>query len=360
MERRQSAPTRLEFQRQNLWVGLFVLIAFLAFIAVTIVSVQDRLFRREYRLNTSFSQIQGLQVGDDVVLRGFTVGRVDRIRFAMDPEIRFEVRFTVEESVKLPAGTRVRLNTRGISSEVLDLVTPGDPLVPDAPPAPDAGRPVLYLEAGATLPGDAGGTLDSVFSDAQELVRSLTSTVRSLDAMLNERIGPQVETTLATVDREMETLAPELRRTLAEARGLLSEADAALVENRPLASKLLVTADEEIKSAGELARHMDSTLGTLEEKLLPVVDSLSGWIDQVDALLAKTEGSISKEEAEQLFRNVLAISESGKLLIEELEKRPWRLVRRTRGEKKDLMQELKERKAEEEAASEAAGQDPPR
>jgi len=356
MEMRQSGATRLEFQRQNLWVGLFVLIAFFVFIAVAVVSVQDRLFRREYRLNTSFSQIQGLQVGNDVVLRGFTVGRVDRIKFAMDPEIRFEVRFTVEESVQLPAGTRVRLNTRGIGSEILDIVTPGDPLVPGAPPPLEPGRPVLYLRAGDTLPGEAGSTLDTVFSDAQDLVRNLSATVKGLDALLNQRIGPQVETTLANVNREMESLGPELRQTLSEARGLLAETNAALAENRPLASKLLVTADAELKSAGELARHMDATLGTMEEKILPVVDSLSGWIEQVEALLAKTDGSVSKEDVQQLFQNVLSISESGKLLIEELERHPWRLVRRTRGEKKDLIRELKERKAAEDAEAKAAAE----
>jgi phospholipid/cholesterol/gamma-HCH transport system substrate-binding protein len=355
-----ASATRLEFQRQTLWVGLFVLLAAVAFTAVSIIAVQQKLFRQEYKLHSSFERIDGLTEGADVLLRGFAVGRVTDIEFAMDPSIRFDVIFSVDDDVQLPAGTKVILTTRGFGSQILTLITPGDPMNPDAPPAPPPGRTIVFHQPGDQLPGRAGGSLDTIFSEAQTLVRTLSTTLRNVDGLLNERLGPELEATLATVNTELNVLVPELRSTLAQARSVLKETDTTMVELRPKASKLLDTAETEVKSAGDLARKAEDVLTEMEARFVPLADSLTNWIEQVDALLATTEGTVTPEQAKQIFKNLVEMSEDANTLVDELRKRPWRMFRLVRGEKKYLIEELKaQREAlrEAEQKAEAAQQD---
>src|SRR5262249_3177812 len=192
----RGAGGRLEFQRQNLWVGLFVVEAIAAFGLVSAFAVQERLFRREYRLTSAFARISGLKPGAEVFLRGYLVGRVTRIDLVTVPDVRFDVEFTVKEPVKLPAGTRVRLSTQGFGSKVLDLVTPGDATDPDAAPPSPPDRPVAFLADGASVPGTGGGDLDALMTDVLGLTRRLSSTLQHLDAVVTADLGPKLGTTL--------------------------------------------------------------------------------------------------------------------------------------------------------------------
>lgn len=342
---------RLEFQRQNLWVGLFVLAAAAVFIAVAAVAIQERMFRREYLLRTSFPRIEGLKPGAEVFLRGYPVGRVAAIRLATDPDVHFDVEFTVEEAVKLPAGTRARLSTRGFATKVLDLVTPGDPTDPAAPPAPAAGHAPVNLVDGSTVPGTGGADLDALFSDVLVLTRRASQTLDRVDALLAETIGPEVRDTLRSLDREVGTAAEDLRATLRRSRDVLGEAGSALAENRPKAGRLLDLATEDLESAGSLMRRMDAALAAFEERILPLADELGSGLAKADAILTRADASLSEEDLRETLANLRAVSEKANLLVDELRRRPWRLLRRVRGEKKALLEEMAAR--EKAAAPEA-------
>ncbi len=353
MERAPGTRSRLEFQRENLWVGLFVLGALLVFAVVALVAVQERVFRREYSLNSSFERIEGLRPGSEVRLRGYPVGRVTRITLQSSPQIRFDVEFTVDDAVRLPAGTRVRLSTSGFASQVLDLITPGDSSDPDAPQASPPYRPPVLLQPGATLPSTSGASLDSLFGDAVGLMRSLTVTIRNADGLLNEKIGPRLEETLAAISGDVERLVPLLEETVRQARAVLEQTDAALTENRPRATRLLDLATEELRTAGELVRRMDEVLTEIEDRLGPITENFDAALAQSRSLLARADGALDEEELREIIGNLKTLTDQANDLIAELRKRPWRLLRRVPGEKKELMKELEAQREVE------AGKEPP-
>jgi phospholipid/cholesterol/gamma-HCH transport system substrate-binding protein len=343
MSERPTTPwSRLEFQRQNFWVGLFVLAALAVFVAVALFAAQERLLRREYSLNASFPRIEGLRPGSDVRIRGYPVGRVTRISFVTAPKIRFDVEFAVEEQLRLPAGTRVRLSTSGFANQVLDLVTPDDATDPEAKTTgPSARRPV-FLQPGATVPSAAGTSLDSLFTDALSLTRTLSTTIRNVDSMLTERVGPSLETTLVTITRDLDALVPLMSDALEEARTVLHRTDAAIAENSPRAAKRLDSANAEVKTVGDLARRADRVLASFEDRIDPLLATMTSSLEEMDGFLSRTEDSWSEEDIRRIVDNVKVFTEDTKHLIRELRKRPWRLIRRTKGEKKNLLEQLED------------------
>lgn len=343
-----AASGRLEFQRQNLWVGLFVIATTIAFVLVAAFAVQERVFRREYRLTSSFPGIAGLKPGAEVFLRGFAVGRVTRIELSTDPDVRFDVEFTVRDAVKLIAGTRVRLSTRGFGSKVLDLVTPGDPSDPEAPPMPPPGRPVSYLEAGASVPGTSGSDLDALMSDGLALTRRITTTMQHLDRLLSEDLGPKLSTTLGTVNAKLESLTGEMQSTLKEAQSVLRQADATMAEDRPRVTKLLDSASKEIDALDGVTRRSDDVIAGFQSRVEPLLDQFAATLAEVNGITKTLSTSLNEEDLKATVAHLKAISEKGDLLVTDLQKHPWRLLRRVKGEKADLIEQLEaERKARE-------------
>ena len=331
---------RMEFQRQNLWVGLFVLAALAAFMAVAVFALKERIFRREYTLHTSFQRIEGLKPGADVFLRGYAVGRVTKIGLHTTPEVRFDVDFTVEEAIRLPAGTRARLSTRGFVNKVLEIVTPGDSADPGSPPAPPTDRKPLFLTEGAAVPGAAGADVDALFNDVLALTRRLSTTIDRFDRVVVEGIAPDVKNLVASANQNMAAAAADLRSTMKELRDVLGEAEGALEENRPKVSRALDRAEEDLKAAGDLAGRLDRSLTELEGRIYPLANDLAAALDKADALLTRMDASIKEEDLKVIMANLKTLSEKGLELVEEVRKHPWRLLRRVPGEKEAVQEDL--------------------
>ncbi len=348
--------SRMEFQRENLWVGIFVLTAIVAFAALTAVAVHKRFFRREYTLHTSVPRIEGLRPGAEVLMRGHIVGLVREITLTTSPEIAFGVDFSVEEEVKLPVGTKVRVSS-SLAATVLDLVTPGDPVDPDAPPALPADKRGLLLDPGSSLPGFVGPSLDALFMDLYGLTGQLTRTLEGTDILLRERLGPRLEEALARMTSDLGRITGDLETTLAGARDVLGTAGGMLEENRPRLATLLDSAGRDLAAVETLTQRLEEMLGTVETRAGPLLDDIGSSVKQADALMGQMETTLDEEKIGMIIDNLATVSTEADLLVKELRKRPWRLLRRVKGEKADLIRELEAQREMEER--DAAGAPPP-
>jgi phospholipid/cholesterol/gamma-HCH transport system substrate-binding protein len=336
-------------------VGLFVLAAVAIFAILAAVGVHKRFFRQEYTLHTSLPRIEGLRPGAEVRMRGHVVGLVRKIDLVMSPGIRFDVDFSVEDHVKLPVGTRVRLSSSGVATKVLDLVTPGDPVDADAPPPLPPGKEGIFLEPDATLPGLVGASLDALFADAYSLTRQLSATLKNADSLINERLGPQVEETLTSLTRDLGSVIGQLDETLGEARDVLGVAGGMLQESRPKVVELLDTANRDLAAVEDLSKRLDGLLADFETRAVPLMDDVGAGMKQADALMGRVNSVLDEEKITEIIDNLLTATREADLLMQELKKRPWRLLRRVRGEKKALIRELEAQRELEERQEEESG-----
>lgn len=105
-------------QKNDIWVGLFVLLGILAlvFLAFRAGNLSSFTWTSTYAVNASFDNIGGLKVRAPIKSAGVVVGRVHSITFD-DQAYRAIVTFDIEDDYKFPADTSASILTSGLLGE---------------------------------------------------------------------------------------------------------------------------------------------------------------------------------------------------------------------------------------------------
>ena len=116
-------------------LGLFILIGLIIFvIAIFFIGKQKNLFNPVFKVTTSFYNISGLQVGNNVRFSGINVGIVDNIMIINDSTVQVDmlIRKNVQEFIK--ADSQASIGSSGIIGDRILTITQGSneaPIVRD-------------------------------------------------------------------------------------------------------------------------------------------------------------------------------------------------------------------------------------
>jgi phospholipid/cholesterol/gamma-HCH transport system substrate-binding protein len=114
-------------RKQEVWVGLFVVIAFFAllFVAMKVSNFSGYVVKQGYTVTASFSQIGGLKPKAPVTLSGVVIGRVESVQ--IDPKTyRARVTFMLDAAhVGLPIDSSASILTAGLLGEQYVGIQPG-------------------------------------------------------------------------------------------------------------------------------------------------------------------------------------------------------------------------------------------
>jgi phospholipid/cholesterol/gamma-HCH transport system substrate-binding protein len=122
-------------QKFKIRLGLFVAGGIALFvIAIFIIGKQKNLFNPVYLLTTSFSNVSGLQVGNNIRFSGINVGTVNNIIIVNDSTVEVEllIRKNVRQFIK--SDCEVAMGSEGLIGDRLLIITQGSlsaPLVQD-------------------------------------------------------------------------------------------------------------------------------------------------------------------------------------------------------------------------------------
>jgi len=108
----------MERNKNDVWVGLFVLIgaAALVFLALQAANLLTLSFQPTYRLNARFDNIGGLKPRAAVKSSGVVVGRVESITFD-DKTFRAAVTLALETRYQFPKDSSLKILTSGLLGE---------------------------------------------------------------------------------------------------------------------------------------------------------------------------------------------------------------------------------------------------
>jgi phospholipid/cholesterol/gamma-HCH transport system substrate-binding protein len=108
----------MERTKNDVWVGLFVLIgaAALVFLALQAANLLTLSFQPTYRLNAKFDNIGGLKPRAAVKSAGVVVGRVDSISFD-DKSFQALVTLALESRYHFPKDSSLKILTSGLLGE---------------------------------------------------------------------------------------------------------------------------------------------------------------------------------------------------------------------------------------------------
>lgn len=235
-------------------VGLLV-VAGMAAAGILIVLSEVVNFENEYAVAAYLDNASGLLVGSQVTLTGLRIGRVARIEPSSDPRGPIRVEMRVLARHRLHETSPLTVSSNGIlGDKYLEFAAPGEPpgaLLPqdgsaevEADPdwfgaiAAQAGD--LLDRANAVLSDDNQARVGRVLDGAARLTEESADTVVAVRARLErvdevlshlERVGGQAQevlgdlhqragagldqatSTLATAERELASLGPQLRET---------------------------------------------------------------------------------------------------------------------------------------------------
>jgi len=125
-------------QKFKVRLGLFISGGILLFVvAIFIIGKQQNLFNPVFKLTTTFYNVSGLQVGNNIRFSGITVGTVDNIVIINDSTVRVEllVRKNVQKFIK--ADSEAGIGSEGIIGDRVLIITQGSN---DAPMVKDGQR----------------------------------------------------------------------------------------------------------------------------------------------------------------------------------------------------------------------------
>lgn len=146
-------------QKFKIRLGLFIIIGIALFVlAIFVIGKQRNLFNPVFKITSTFYNVSGLQVGNNVRLFGINVGTVDQISIINDSTVRVDmlIRTDVNRFIKKDSeiaigsegliGDRLLIITQGSSDA--DIVGNGDNLISEEPVETDAIMASLRVTAG--------------------------------------------------------------------------------------------------------------------------------------------------------------------------------------------------------------------
>jgi len=113
-------------QKFKIRLGLFVFIGLAIFVlAIFIIGKQKNLFNPVFRLTTTFYNVSGLQVGNNIRFSGINVGTVDNISIINDSTVL--VVMMIKEEVKkfIRSDSEAAIGSEGLIGDKLIVITQG-------------------------------------------------------------------------------------------------------------------------------------------------------------------------------------------------------------------------------------------
>jgi len=142
-------------QKFKIRLGLFIAGGLALFVfAIFIIGKQKNLFNPVFKLTTTFYNVSGLQVGNNIRFSGITVGTVDRIRIINDSTVRVDMLVRKEVKKFIKSDCEVAIGSSGLIGDKLLIITQGNS---DAP----------VVKEGQQLASAEPVELDAIMSNLQ-------------------------------------------------------------------------------------------------------------------------------------------------------------------------------------------------
>ena len=118
-------------QKFKIRLGFFVAGGLAIFVlAIFIIGRQKNLFNPVFKLTTTFYNVSGLQVGNNIRFSGINVGTVDNIRIINDSTVRVDMLIRKEVHQFIKSDCQVTIGSEGLIGDRLLVITQGSTEAP--------------------------------------------------------------------------------------------------------------------------------------------------------------------------------------------------------------------------------------
>lgn len=177
-------------QKYKIRLGLFVLAGIALFVlTIFIIGKQKNLFNPVFKLTTTFYNVSGLQVGNNIRFSGINVGTVDNIRIINDSSVMVEMLIRKEVHQFIKSDCEVAIGSEGLIGDRLLIISQGSS---DAPLAKEgqalaSGEPVEMEDIVASFQVSAKHT-EVVTQQLAEVMLKVNSGRGTLGRLIHDTI----------------------------------------------------------------------------------------------------------------------------------------------------------------------------
>ncbi len=264
---------------QKIKIGVFTMVGILIFIAgIFFIGSQKNMFSNTYMIYGVFSNVGGLNVGNNVRFAGINVGTVEDIRIISDTLIRVEM--NMKENVRpfLKVDVVATIGGDGLMGDKLVTITSGSP------------NETKLLTGGSRIM-----TVDPI--DYDKVIAKFTSVADHADVIMRELAGMaiQIREGNGTISKLLYTddLSRSLEGTALNAEkitGSFADIAAHIRAGRGSLGSLVYTdslangLDRVVASANTTMGTIDKTLGNVDETLGTIDEAAYGFSENMKAL----------------------------------------------------------------------------
>jgi len=113
-------------QKFKIRLGLFIAGGLaLFFLAIFIIGKQKNLFNPVFKLTSTFKNVSGLQVGNNIRFSGINVGTVDNIRIMNDSTVKVDMLIKKDVRKFIKSDGEVAIGSEGLIGDKLLIITQG-------------------------------------------------------------------------------------------------------------------------------------------------------------------------------------------------------------------------------------------
>ena len=235
-------------------LGAFVIFGLLSFVVALYWLTDPAMFRGRHILYSVVDDAGGVGAGDQIQMRGVTIGRVDD--FEMRPDGLVTLKLEIESGWQVPEGSSTRLGASGLFAGRTVEVIPT--------------FATTFHEDGDTIPG-VGGSAGGILGSMDELSAQASSVMTQMELFLNDE-------TIASVQggtREFEALLLEVSSVVSEQRTAMNT----LIET-------LQASAEGIQGAAEAGPELASAIARADS-VMAALNETSATLDGVIVTLSK-------------------------------------------------------------------------
>jgi phospholipid/cholesterol/gamma-HCH transport system substrate-binding protein len=250
----------------------------------------------------------GLSEGSSVRYLGVAVGRV--LRIGLDPRDPSRVRVIadISEDTPIHGDTVARLALQGVTGLLFVDLKPADPQRPKLDAVPSLQHPVIPSER---------SEFDVFVSSLPDVVARAGETLNRLNSILSDENLAAIDAVIDNVEKS----SGDLPATMAEARRLMANVNAAVAEIRGAAA-----------ATRELAAATTPDVRFAMARLRAAADSIAAASERMNQLLAANQENIDRfgtqglAEIEALVRDLRETAQTIDRLGRSLEQEPSRLL----------------------------------
>ncbi len=258
---------------QKIRIGLFTIVGILLLlVGIFFIGRSKSLFTSTYNVYSTFSNVGGLQVGNNVRFAGITAGTIENISVLNDTTVRVDMRMQSEYQKFIKTDAVAAIGSDGLMGDKLITINPG---ASSQTPLKDGSRlnavnPMDFdkVIAKFTAVADNANTITAALADMATEMRGGKGTIGRL--MYNDQLAVEIEGTMANA-RRMSASFADLGEQVRSGRGSIGQ---------------LLYSDSLSRALNRVMGSANQAAGTANDVMLTAnkaVASVDGAVNQVNA-----------------------------------------------------------------------------